>query len=296
MADIPAAMRSFAALLLLAAAPAAAINVGGTDSLAPTLGVAIERHLAADGRKHKVDFRGSLPALEAIDAGELDVALLLVPDGQELARTPGGKALRRFPLGAAAAYVYVHSTLDLKEIDLATLAAIFGAGQKDDYRFWSDVPGIRFQEPIVPFTSSDESHPGTTLFNGIALAGRAYRPNVRLRVAPDKARDLLMAGTNTILVSASPMPEGVGRLLRVADGRAGRSKTAYYPDDANVYNGDYPLRLPLVLCVPEEKVAANREFLAWLLSDVVASELRKAQFIPSPAPIRERLAQRLDSK
>ena len=289
-------MRYLVTTLTFLSASLSAINVGGTDTLTPTLGVAIERHLAADGKKHTIAFRGSLPALEGMDAGQIDVALILQPDGQNLERTPSGKALRLFPLGAAAAYVYVHPTLNLKEANLATLAAIFGAGQKDDFKFWSDVPGLSFQEPIMPFTSSDETHPSTTLFNGIALSGRPYRTNVRLRVPLVQAREIISGSTNAIMISSSPTSAGVGQLLRIADGREGRSKTAYFPDDANIYNGDYPLRLPLVLCVPEDKVAANREFIAWLLSDVAASEIRKAQFIPTPVVIRERLAQRLDTK
>lgn len=288
-------LRTLLAAVLLAA-PLRASNVAGTDSLAPTLGVALSRHFETEGRKHRVDFRGTLPALEALDSGKADLAIVLQRDGQELDRLPSGKRLRVFPLGAVAAYVYVHPSIDLREVDLATLAAIFGAGQKADYKFWSDVPGVGFQEPIAPLTSGDETHPSTTLFNGIALSGRPYRANVRLRLAPSAAADLLSARTNAILVSSAPMPEGVGRLLRVSDGREGRSRTAYSPDDTNIYNGDYPLRLPVVLCVPEEKLAAQKAAVAWLLSDEAASALRRASFVPTPAAIRERLAQRLDSK
>lgn len=283
-------------LALLAVAPLGAANVAGTDSLAGTLGAAIGRHFESEGRKHRVDFRGTLPALEALDSGKADLAVILQRDGQEIDRLPSGKRLRVFPLGAVAAYVYVHPSIDLREVDLATLAAIFGAGQKADYKFWSDVPGVAFQEPIAPMTSGDETHPSTTLFNGIALSGRPYRANVRLRLPAATAADLLSARTNAILVSSAPMPEGIGRLLRVSDGREGRSRTAYSPDDTNIYNGDYPLRLPVMLCVPDDKLAAHKDTVAWLLSDVAASALRKASFVPTPAPIRERLSQRLDSK
>ena len=283
-------------LALLLAVRLTAANVAGTDSLAGTLGAELGRHFESEGRKHRIDFRGTLPALEALDAGKADLAIVLQRDGQELDRLPSGKRLRVFPLGAVAAYVYVHPSLDLREVDLATLAGIFGAGQKSDYKFWSDVPGVRFQEPIVAATSGDETHPGTTLFNGIALAGRPYRPSVRLRLPAPQAADILGARTNAILVSASPMPDGIGRLLRVSDGREGRSRTAYSPDDTNIYNGDYPLRLPVVLCIPEDKLAAHKATVAWLLSDVAASALRRANFVPTPAPIRERLTQRLDSK
>ncbi len=289
-------MRPTFLLALLLAAPLGAIHVAGTDALAASLGAELGRHFEKEGRRHRIDFRGTLPALEALDNGKADLAIVLQRDGEELARLPSGKRVRVFPLGAVAAYVYVHPGLALREVDLATLAGIFGTGQKADYKFWSDVPGVSFQEPIVALTSGDETHPSTTLFNGIALAGRPYRPSVRLRVPAAQAADILSARTNAILVSASPMPEGVGRLLRVADGREGRSRTAYSPDDTNIYNGDYPLRLPVVLCVPEDKLAANKDTVAWLLSDVAASALRRASFVPTPAPIRVRLTQRLDSK
>lgn len=289
-------MRPLLLLAAIAAAPLGAANVAGTDSLAATLGAELGRHFESEGRRHRIDFRGTLPALEALDSGKADLAIVLQRDGQELDRLPSGKRVRTFPLGAVAAYVYVHPALDLREVDLATLAGIFGAGQKADYKFWSDVPGVGFQEPIAPMTSGDETHPSTTLFNGIALSGRPYRANVRLRLPAAQAADLLAARTNAILVSASTMPDGVGRLLRVSDGREGRSRTAYSPDDTNIYNGDYPLRLPVLLCVPEDRLSAHKDTVAWLLSDVAASALRRASFVPTPAPIRERLTQRLDSK
>ncbi len=283
-------------LLLLAAAPwLRATNVAGSDALADTLGVAVQRQLAADGRKHAVAFRGTLPALEGLDSGAVDVALVLLRDSQQVEKTADGKPIRRITLGAVAAYVYAHPSLPVQEVSLGTLAAIFGVGQAADYKFWSDVPGVRFPEPIMPFTTGSQEHPSSTLFHGIALGGRPFRNTVRLRVAPALARDTLASRTNAIVVADQPMPEGVGRLLRVSDGREGRSSTAYFPDENNIYNADYPLRLPLVLCVREERLAAQRELVRWLLSDEAASHLRRANFVPAPKLIRDRLAQRLDS-
>lgn len=283
-------------LLLLAAATCLrGANVAGSDALAETLGAALQRHLAADGGKHTVAFRGTLPALEGLDAGTVDVALLLVRDSQQLDKTADGKPLRRITLGAVAAYVYAHPTLPVQEVSLGTLAAIFGVGQAADYKFWSDVPGVRFPEPILPFTTGAQEHPSSTLFHGIALGGRPFRSTVRLRIAPALARETLSSRTNAIVVADQPMPEGVGRLLRVADGREGRSATAYFPDETNIYNADYPLRLPLVVCVREDRLASQRELIRWLLSDEAASHLRRANFVPAPKLIRDRLAQRLDS-
>lgn len=272
-----------------------AANVGGSDALASTLGVAVHRHLVADGGKHSVSFRGTLPALEGIDSGTVDVALVLLRESQQPEKTADGKAIRRIPIGAVAAYVYAHPTLPVQDVSLGTLAAIFGVGQNADYKFWSDVPGIRFPEPILPLTTGSQEHPSSTLFHGIALGGRPFRSTVRLRVSPDLARETLSSRTNAIVVSDQPMPDGIGRLLRVSDGREGRSSTAYSPDETNIYNADYPLRLPLVLCVREDRVAAQADLIRWLLSDEAASHIRRANFVPAPKLIRDRLAQRLDS-
>lgn len=283
-------------ILLLAAIPwLRAASVAGSDAIAETLGTAVQRHLAADGGKHTVAFRGTLPALEGLDNGTVDVALVLLRDSQQVDKTSDGKPIRRITLGAVAAYVYTHPSLPVQEVNLGTLAAIFGVGQAADYKFWSDVPGVTFPEPILPFTTGAQQHPSSTLFHGIALGGRPFRNTVRLRVAPALANDTLASRTNAIVVTDQPMPEGVGRLLRVADGREGRSSTGYFPDENNIYNADYPLRLPLVLCVREDRLASQRELVRWLLSDEAASHLRRANFVPAPKLIRDRLAQRLDS-
>lgn len=281
---------------LLATSVSFAANVGGSDALADTLAPALLRHLAADGSKHNVSFRGTLPALEALDKGTIDIAVVLLRENQSPEKTADGAKLRRIPLGAVAAYVYAHNTLPLREVSLGTLAAIYGSGQAADYKFWSDLPGFTLSEPILPLTSGAQDHPSSTLFHGIALGGRPFRTTVRIRVDDALARETIISRTNAILVADRPFPEGVGRLLPVADGREGRSSTAYLPDESNIHNADYPLRLPLVVCIREDRVAAQRAVLEWLLSDEAASELRKARFVPAPKVIRDQLAQRLDSK
>lgn len=273
-----------------------AVEIGGSDSLKEILQPALVAHLAKVGSDAKVRFDGTLPAREGLSDGKIGLALLFLRDGELLDKTSDGKAVRRFPLGAAAAYVYVHPSNRLPEIDLATLANIFGAGQRSDHKFWSDIPGVNTPEPILTFISVPNKHMAQTLFQGIALAGRALKTSVRTQISADLAQESVSSRTNAILVSASPLPEKFGRQLKVADGREGRSTTPYTPDDTNIFNGDYPLRLPIVLCVPESQVAPNAEIIKWLLSDEVAGLIRKAGMVPAPSLIRERLVQRLDSK
>lgn len=287
-------MRTLLFCLLAAATHAA--GVAGTDALADTLGKALVRRAAAAGEKLDVRLDGSLPARQGVVEGTVDLGILLLRESDLVDKAADGKAIRRFPLGSAAAYVYVHAGNPIREINLPSLANIYGIGQRGDYKFWSDVPGGGMAEPILTFTCVPERHMAQTLFQGIALGGRAFKPTVRQRVDTTLARDAVTGRTNAILISATPLPPKVGKLLQVSDGREGRSTTAYSPDEANIFNGDYPLRLPLVLCVREDRVAGQAGIIRWLLSEEAADKVREAGMIPAPKAIRERLAQRLDSK
>lgn len=283
-------------ILCLLASLARATEIAGTDSLATTIGPALAARAAAAGAQLKLHLDGSLPAREGVRDGTVDLALLLLRDADIVDKASDGKAIRRYPLGAAAAYVYVHPSNPMRDVDLPTLANIFGSGQRGDYKFWSDVPGMSMPEPVLAFTCVPERHMAQTLFQGIALGGRAFKPSVRQRIDLALAKESISGRTNAILVSGTLLPPKLAKLLQVADGRDGRSSTAYAPDDANIFNGDYPLRLPLVLCVREDRVAANADTIRWLLSEEAADKIRQAGMIPAPRLIRERLAQRLDSK
>lgn len=283
-------------ILCLLVASARSTEIAGTDALADTLQPALVARAATAGAADKVHFDGSLPARNGLLEGKVDIAVLFLRESDTLDKAADGTSIRRFPLGSAAAYVYVHPSHPLREITLPVLANLYGSGQRSDYKFWSDVPGLTMPEPVLPFTYVPGRHMAQTVFQGIALGGRAFKASVRQRIELDLAKESVSGRTNAILVSATPMPPGVGRLLQVADGREGRPTTAYAPDEANIFNGDYPLRLTLVVCVRSDRVAANAETLRWLLSEPAADLVRKAGMVPAPKAIRERLAQRLDSK
>lgn len=283
-------------LCLIASALARATSIVGTDALADTLAVGLANRAAAAGEKATVAFDGSLPAREALLEGKADLAVLLLRDIDTVDKASDGKPIRRIPLGSAAAYVYVHASNPLREVSLGTLANLFGAGQRADYKFWSDVPGLNIAEPVLSFTSSSDHQMAQPIFQGIALGGRPFKPSVRQRVDAATIQESLAGRTNAIVVTATPLPQKTGKMLQVSDGREGRSATAYSADEANIFNGDYPLRLPLVLCVREDRVKDHAVTIRWLLSEEAAGRIREAGMIPAPKVIRDRLAQRLDSK
>ena len=109
------------------------------------------------------------------------------------------------------------------------------------------------------------------------------------------AADLLASRAGSIVLLPKP-PAARGRVLPVADGRSGRSATAYGPDENNVHNGDYPLQVPLILYVRPDKVAGLRPALRWLCSDAAAELLTNQGLTPAPAAARAAFLQRLDTR
>ena len=127
------------------------------------------------------------------------------------------------------------------------------------------------------------------------MEGRSFRSDVRQRIEPTLAADMLTLRAGSVVLMAHA-PSGVGRPLPLADGREGRPTTAYLPNDTNLQNGDYPLQLPLVLYVRQDRLDGFRPALRWLFSDEAAALLERQGLHPAPKDVRVRFVQRLDTR
>lgn len=278
-------MRSLLFLLFFCAAQGA--ELVGTDLLDGDFASALRKATAKD----VADFAGTLPARRALAEGRAAAAILMVRPGE--ASPVAG--VREFRLASAVVVVATHGSNRMEQITFEQLANAFGKDARSPARNWNDLDPLLRSELMTPALSSP---PGTLVlevFQGLVLEGQAFRPDVRLRVEPALASDLLASRAGTIVLMPRP-PLSRGRVLPVADGRPGKSATAYGPDENNVHNGDYPLQVPLVLYVRPDKVASLRPALRWLCSDAAADLLSKQGLTPSPAAARMAFLQRLDTR
>lgn len=237
------------------------------------------------------DFAGTLPARRAFREGRAAAAILMVRPGE----APPLAGAREFRLASAVVVVATHGSNRFEQITFEQLANAYARDARAPARNWNDLDPDARSELLTPALSSP---PGTLVhevFQGLVLEGQAFRPDVRLRVEPALAADLLASRAGSIVLIPRP-PTGRGRVLPVADGRPGRSATAYGPDENNVHNGDYPLQVPLVLYVRPDKVAALRPALRWLCSDEAAALLAQQGLTPAPATARTAFLQRLDTR
>lgn len=276
-------MRSCVGLLLAFALRAA--DFGGSDLLAPLAPGLTQAGVSAD-------FAGTLPAARAYAEGRLGAALLAERAGGPAVRTGAGD-LPSFVLASAAAVVVVHRSNAVAQLSLPQLAGAFARDQREPLNSWSDLSGGR-SELVYPALCSPDAHFVRELLSGLVCAGSPLRPDVRQGLTSEAAAQLAASRSDILLLIAQP-PSGVGRVLPVADGREGRPTAAYLPTPENVHAGDYPLRLPIVLHVRQDRARALRPALVWICSDEAAEILKRRGLHPAPAEARRRWLLRLDT-
>ncbi|NBV52097.1 MAG: hypothetical protein EBR83_00945 [Verrucomicrobia bacterium] len=268
-----------------------AAEIVGTDLLQGDIAQGIN-HAAG---KTAADFGGTLPGRQAFVDGRASAAVLMMRE-REVAPVPTGKiGVAEFRLASSVVVVATHGSNRAEQITLENLANVFARDPRSPARNWNDLDPAARSELITPAVCSPAGSMVLEIFQGIVLEGQPFRPDVRLRIEPDLAADLLAsrAGTVTLIPRR---PSGRGKVLPVADGRPGKSSTAYGPDDNNVHNGDYPLQVPLILYVRQDRLAELTPTLRWLFSDEAADLLEKQGLFPAPKAARTRFVQRLDTR
>ena len=268
-----------------------AADIVGTDLLAG----AVARGYDMAAGKPAADFGGTLPGRQAFVDGRAAAAVLMMRDRQVAPVLTTKMGVVEFRLASAVVVVATHGTNRAESITLENLANVFARDPRAPSRNWNDIDPAARSELITPAVCSPAGSLALEIFQGIALEGQPFRQDVRQRIEPNLAADLLASRAGSIMLLPRP-PSGRGKVLQVADGRPGKSSTAYGPDENNVYNGDYPLQVPLVLYVRQDRLTDLAPALRWLCSDEAAALLEKQGLFPAPKAARTRFVQRLDTR
>lgn len=277
--------------LLLSCVALRAADIVGSDLLAGS----VTRGLDQAAGNVAADFGGTLPGRQAFVEGRASAAILMVRE-REVAPVPTGKiGVVEFRLASAVVVVATHGSNRAESITLENLANVFARDPRAAARNWNDIDPAARSELITPAVCSPAGSMVLEIFQGLSLQGQPFRSDVRLRIEPDLAADLLASRAGSVVLISRP-PSGRGKVLQVADGRPGKSITAYSPDENNVHNGDYPLQVPLILYVRQDRLPQLTPALRWLVSDEAASMLEKQGLTPAPKAARTRFVQRLDTR
>lgn len=277
--DLPRLVQ--AGLASLAEPPAPATAAAPTEAPAPPAWEA-----------PTVDYRldGTATALEGLQAGRLDVALIAEAAALPEALVKAGWV--RVPVAYQVAVVAVSVENPIDELSFAQLRQALAAtagnatwGALGLGEPWSG-------RPIVPALVEAPRHLGTALLRHEALGGAVWRSGLPTFSTPAAAFAQMANQPGALLVLPQPI-EGAGfrwmALTATADG------AAFGPSAENIHFGDYPLRIPFVLLLPPS--ASNAPAL-WaplvqaLLSDAAVVHWESAGFVALPSADRAALRAR----
>ena len=271
---------------------AAAADIAGSDVLAPALLTGV-RQAAPAGKT--VDLAGTLAARRGLAGGQVGCALLLDRPDESAPAGPAGNELVSFPIARAAAVVAVHRSNLVEQVSLPSLAGILARETPTPLVNWNELPGGARSDLVTAALHSPEGSFVRELVRGLVLAQGSFRDNVRLDTPALQVKETLASVSGALVLLPYPAAADA-KLLQVADGRPGRSLTAYTPTEMNIYNGDYPLSLPVTLYIRKDQLALYAPVARWLLSDEAALRLRERGLTPTPPCLRGRLLQRLDTR
>jgi ABC-type phosphate transport system substrate-binding protein len=282
-----AALLSVAARVSVAAAEPA-VRMAGSDLLGPDFTTAVRSYADRRGQELSLVLDGSRDGAEAVAAGRVDVAVLVLRPEE----TPPQDTYRSVPLGYFVTVVLVPDALPVTQISLAQLAGIFGADAASSHARWDEigVPGDAASRAIEPQAVAGGPGLALELFRHRVLADGPLKPTVALCESTDVLLRQLTGGPagGIALVGAMPEPAAGVHALLVAQRDGG---VAFGPTPENIHDGDYPLRLTLWLAVRKQFVRdGGLDFLRFLLSDEAAAALTRAGIVPEPPSVRRQTA------
>lgn len=253
------------------------LRIGGSDLMEPHFREAIVEYATARDLDVAVHFAGSYPAVDALKKGEIDLAILAIPDGGDV---PEGD-LRSVHLASKALAIVVPQANPLNQITLLQLAAIFGEAEASNVTRWGQLglTGDWASRSISLGSVSRQDHTlAVDLFRHQVLQSREMKRNVAESPGVEAIRLRMQQDQHGIaLVDRIPSRlEGI-KLLPVA-----RSETelAVGPSLQSISNSDYPLRLPLYLVFARDRAGDLKEILRYLVSEEAAEAIAACGLTP----------------
>jgi ABC-type phosphate transport system substrate-binding protein len=271
-------------LALIATAQAEEIRIAASDLLAEHIKAPLKAYGAENDATFVVDSIGSLPALDRLRSDEIDLAIIAVPEGDQVPRDE----FSIYAFAYDAAVLVVNQSNPIDEISVASLGGIFGSNEELNLNTWGELGlsgwGNRSIKAIAG--TSDESI-ALELFKYSIFKGGVMKPRVSM-VKDTEIEDLLRSDAASIAI-LSRMPENRQiKVLMVSSG-GDTYAPAFGPTDDNVHYGDYPIRLAFYIVYNLRDDSTLRPVIRELLDDEVAASLRANHLIALPDTVRRNI-------
>lgn len=225
---------------------------------------------------------GSLPALQLLQAGQTDLAILAIPEGEPL---PAGE-LSVQPFAYDAAVVVVSQLNPLNELSLAQLGGIYGQNEALNLTTWGqlELPGWE-SRGIKAVAAQNSESVALELFKHKVLGGDDLKTGVAVLKQPQVER--LIESDLAVIAVLPGMPQSskLKPLMLSVD----LSKPAFGPSENNIHYGDYPVRLAFYLVYHSSDAQKLEPVFSILYGEEVTERLRRNNLFCLPDTVRRKV-------
>lgn len=263
------------------------VRIAASDLLGELIKAPLEAYGAENDIQFDVETIGSLPAVERLESDEIDLAIIAVPETQEVPRDQ----FRVYPFAYDAAVIAVNESNPLDEISLERLGGIFGSNEEFNYNSWGDMGLSGWgNRSIKPLAGEIEGSISLELFKFTVFRGGAMKVAVDI-VKDEEVEEMLQGDAASIaILSRMPKERGVKALLVAST----QGAPAFGPSEDNIHFGDYPIRLPFYIIFNPRDELKLKDVLRFLLGSEIANVLNENHLIALPDTVRRQLTIDLD--
>ncbi len=263
------------------------IRISASDLLADYITAPLKAYGDEHDTTFVVDSIGSLPALDRLRSDEIDMAIIAVPEGDDVPRDE----FRIFPFAYDVAVVAVNAGNPIDEITISRLGGIFGANEEYNFNTWGELGLSGWgSRTIKPVAGQNPESISLELFKYSVLKGGVMKPGVAL-VKDSEVEGLLMSDVASIAVLSRLPKSNKVKALMIAESS---DSPAFGPSEDNVHYGDYPIRLAFYIVYNERNDDRMKDVLRVLLGDEIAQSLRQNSLFALPDTIRRKFTIDLD--
>ena len=268
--------------ILFSSINAEEVRIAISDLLAGTLTDALMSDAQEKDIKYQIEIIGSLPALDKLNAGELDMALIAIPNRS----SQPSSNYQLYPLAYSTSIIAVNAYNPLDEISIQRLSGTFGSHEELSLSSWSEIGlsgwGNRGIKTIV---GQLEESISLELFKHIALEDGKLKSTVSL-LKNDAAISILSNDVAAMAILPT-IPEN--KNIKVLSVAKEQDSPAFEPSDDNIHYGDYPFGLSFYIVLLKSEVPNLAYVVEALLGDSVAKALSVSHFVPIPYNVRQQL-------
>lgn len=268
---------SFSALLT-----AEGLRISASDLLSDYIEEPLNAAAQQRDTSYQVKGGGSLPALQLLEAGKVDLAIVAIPAGEALPE--GDFTVQSFVYATAVVVVSQDNPLD--ELSLAQLGGIFGPNEALNLTNWGQfqLPGWE-SRGIKAVAAQNSESVALELFKHQVLSNDELKTGVSVLKQPQVER-LVESDLGVIAVLPGlPKSAKLKPLMLSTDS----TKPAFGPNENNIHYGDYPLRLAFYLVYRSSDAQKLDPVFSILYGEEVTELLRQNNLFCLPDTVRRKV-------